>query len=139
MMIQVACAIVPGVALDGSTTLQVFAHEIGDVFEFYRSELGLPFSCRVFIHSVHSVECTLALLFIERICYTWVHTFSTSFVEFTKTAVGKRMGKKPLDVVLTIFYINKVIQLSTFVGFYYFVIGFDSPWDAGFAFAKVRR
>ena len=46
-----------------------------------------------------------------------MHTFSPSFMRFCKTPVGKFMGKKPLDVVLTIFCINKVIQLGCFVGF----------------------
>jgi len=84
-------------------------------------------------------QVAVALLFIERICYTWVHTFSTSFVEFCATPVGRMMGKKPLDVVLTIFYVNKVIQLGTFIAYYFFVINFESPFgDAvGFAWSKV--
>ena len=48
------------------------------------------------------------------------------------------MGKKPLDVVLTIFYLNKVLQVGTFVAFYFFVISFESPFaGAGFAWEKV--
>ena len=47
------------------------------------------------------------------------------------------MGKKPLDVVLTIFYINKVIQLGTFIGFYFYILDFDSPFNRGFDWAKV--
>ena len=57
-----------------------------------------------------SFQLACALLFIERMCYTWVHSFSKSFVAFTKTAVGRQLGKKPLDCVLTIFYINKVAR-----------------------------
>ena len=47
------------------------------------------------------------------------------------------MGKKPLDVVLTLFYINKVIQLGTFLTFYFYTLGFQSPWDYGFTWSKV--
>ena len=82
-------------------------------------------------------QLAVGLLFIERLCYTWVHSFSGSFVEFAQSAVGKRMGKKPLDVVLTIFYINKVIQLGTFLGFYFYILDFESPFNRGFAWAKV--
>ena len=41
--------------------------------------------------------------------------------------------------VLTIFYMNKVIQLGTFIGFYFFVINFESPFgdSVGFAWSKV--
>ena len=74
-----------------------------------------------------------AALAIERLCYTWVHSFSTSFVSFANTPLGRMMGSKPLDVVLTIFYINKVIQLSTFFLFYFYTIGFASPFASGFA------
>lgn len=79
----------------------------------------------------------VAALFIERMCYTWVHTFSPSFKRFCKTPVGRMMGKKPLDVVLTIFYINKVIQLGTFVGFYFYIIDFQSPFQRGFSWSGV--
>jgi len=34
-------------------------------------------------------QVAAALLFIERLCYTWVHTFSTNFMTFTKTAIGE--------------------------------------------------
>ena len=47
------------------------------------------------------------------------------------------MGKKPLDVVLTIFYINKVIQLGTFLTFYWYCIDFYSPFNAGFSWGAV--
>ncbi len=50
---------------------------------------------------------------------------------------GKAMGKKPLDVVLTIFYINKCIQFGVFFGFYFYVIGFVSPFTAGFTRAPL--
>ena len=75
-----------------------------------------------------------AALSIERLCYTWVHSFSTSFVSFANTPLGRMMGKKPLDVVLSIFYINKVIQLGTFFLFYFYTIDFASPFDSGFSF-----
>lgn len=147
-------------------------------------------------------QIAVAALFIERLCYTWVHTFSASFVKFSKTAVGappetgraqggsgnigqvglrsevpwpkgsvsphpgsprtcrtpvdrraaprsrrtssppplgKRMGKKPLDVVLSIFWINKCIQLGTFVLWYFYVIGFVSPFAAGFSWSSRTR
>jgi methylene-fatty-acyl-phospholipid synthase len=154
-------------------------------------------------------QIAVAALFIERLCYTWVHTFSASFVKFTKTALGappdartqaqgvgesaagmcrraggsaersvmgtrgqsphtlkhdacpchanysprppdcrtspphptpgKRMGKKPLDVVLSIFWINKCIQLGTFALWYFYVIGFVSPLAAGFSLASRTR
>ena len=78
-----------------------------------------------------------AALSIERLCYTWVHSFSTSFVSFASSPLGKMMGKKPLDVVLTIFYINKVIQLGTFLTFYWYCIDFYSPFNAGFSWGAV--
>ena len=53
-------------------------------------------------------QLAFTALCVERACYTWVHTFSSTFVKFCETSVGRAMGKKPLDVVLTIFYINKV-------------------------------
>jgi len=84
-------------------------------------------------------QVAVAALFIERICYTWVHTFSGSFQTFCDTPIGKMMGSKPLDTVLTIFWINKVIQLGTFVGWYFYVIGFNSPFQSGFAWSAVTR
>ena len=57
-------------------------------------------------------QLAFAALCIERACYTWVHTFSSTFVKFCETSVGRAMGKKPLDVVLSIFYINKVSALD---------------------------
>eukprot|EP00962_Isochrysis_galbana_P002827 scaffold781_cov123-Isochrysis_galbana.AAC.5 len=49
------------------------------------------------------------------------------------------MGKKPLDVVLSIFWINKCIQLGTFVLWYLYVIGFVSPFAAGFSWSSRTR
>ena len=49
------------------------------------------------------------------------------------------MGKKPLDVVLTIFWINKCIQLGTFFTWYFYVIGFRSPFTAGFSWESRTR
>ena len=43
-------------------------------------------------------QLAVAALSIERLCYTWVHSFSTSFVAFAKTPLGRAMGAKPLDV-----------------------------------------
>ncbi len=85
-------------------------------------------------------QIACACLFVERICYTWVHTFSQNFVRFAKSPLGKMMGKKPLDVVLTIFYLNKLIQMGTFVIWYNYKIGFQSPFGLGlFALSNVTR
>jgi len=84
-------------------------------------------------------QLAAALLFIERICYTWVHSFSASFVCFCGTRLGRAMGHKPLDTVLTIFYINKCIQFGTFFVWYFYKLGFQSPWAVGFTFAGVTR
>ena len=87
-----------------------------------------------------SFQLAAALLFIERLCYTWVHTFSASFSRFCKSAVGQAMGgEKPLDVVLKLFWANKVIQLGTFTVWYFYVIDFASPFDSGFSWAGVTR
>jgi len=80
--------------------------------------------------TLHFQAAFFALL-IERLCYTWVHTFSPSFVRFCNTAIGRNMGKKPLDVVLTIFYINKCIQLGTFLTFYWYILGWTNPFAEG--------
>ena len=51
-----------------------------------------------------SFQLAVAALFIERLCYTWVHTFSASFVRFTQTAIGAppraqaRRRERPLPV-----------------------------------------
>ncbi len=54
-----------------------------------------------------SFQLAAALLFLERLTYTWVHTFTASFAAFCKTPLGRCLGKEPLDTVLTLFYINK--------------------------------
>jgi hypothetical protein len=84
-------------------------------------------------------QLAVAALSIERLCYTWVHTFSESFVRFSKTSMGKRMGDTPLDVVFSIFCINKCIQIGTFVLWYHYVIAWHSPFSIGFTFANVTR
>ena len=75
----------------------------------------------------HQVTLHFQLAFVallsERLCYTWVHTFSPSFVRFCNTRLGQFMGRltspkpepRPLDTVLCLFYINKTIQLGTFL------------------------
>ena len=64
--------------------------------------------------TLHFQLAFLALL-SERLCYTWVHTFSQSFVRFHKTKFGQMLGKEPLDAVLNLFYVNKTFQLGTFL------------------------
>ena len=73
----------------------------------------------------------------ERLCYTWVHSFSTSFVAFSRTPLGRLMGNKPLDVVFTLFCFNKTVQFGTFLLFYFHTIGFQSPFESGFAWSDV--
>lgn len=117
-------------------------------------------------------QIAVVALFIERMCYTWVHTFSAVFIQFCSTWLGRKMGKEPLDVrglpcspvaqpgsrercpraavptcrppsgrqvVLTIFCINKVLQVGTFVTFYFYVINFASPFESGFSWGAVTR
>ena len=85
-------------------------------------------------------QVACAALFVERICYTWVHTYSQHFVRFTKTRLGRSMGNKPLEVVWTIFCLNKVLQLGTFVLWYNYVINFSSPFGPGlFSLENVTR
>jgi len=70
-------------------------------------------------------------LLTERLCYTWVHTFSPSFVRFSKTPIGRMMGGKPLDVVLSLFYVNKCVQTGTFIVFYWYIMDWSNPFADG--------
>ncbi|KAL1528624.1 hypothetical protein AB1Y20_009962 [Prymnesium parvum] len=79
------------------------------------------------------------LLFIERATYTWVHSFSASFMKFVKSPLGRALGEKPLDVVLNLFFINKTIQMGTFIGWYFYIIDFESPFVHGYAWHTVTR
>ena len=58
-------------------------------------------------------QLAVAALLVERICYTWVHAYSAAFVSFCATPLGRCMGSKPLDVVFTIFKLNKVGAASS--------------------------
>jgi len=86
-----------------------------------------------------SAYVACALLMIERLTYTWVHTFTGSYIKFANSSVGKMLGSKPLDVVLNLFFINKTVQMGTFIGWYFYMIDFESPWQRGFSFEAVTR
>jgi len=92
---------------------------------------------RVTVH----FQLAVVALSIERMCYTWCHTFAPNFMRFTKTDIGRMMGDTPVNVVLTIFYINKCIQLGTFLGFYFYVVGFPNPieYACKFDYSAVTR
>jgi hypothetical protein len=60
-----------------------------------------------------------------------VHTFTGSYIKFANSSVGKMLGSKPLDVVLNLFFINKTVQMGTFIGWYFYMIDFESPWQRG--------
>jgi len=47
--------------------------------------------------------------------------------------------KKPLEAVLTIFWMNKLIQLGTFITWYFAAINWQSPWSAGFSWGAITR
>ena len=88
-------------------------------------------------------QFAILLLSIERGCYTWAHSFAGSFKSFCDSRLGKLMGKKPLDVVLTLFWANKIIQLGTFICWYYYIAGVPpSGWAAywsSFSWGAVPR
>ena len=84
-------------------------------------------------------QIAAALLFIERATYTWVHTFSASFIRFANSPVGRLLGKKPLDVVLNLFFLNKTVQMGTFIGWYFYIIDFESPFAHGYKWSEVTR
>ena len=77
-------------------------------------------------------QLAFCALLSERLCYTWIHTFPSSFLRFCDTAVGKRLGREPLNVVLHLFYVNKLIQFSTFLTFYWYIANWRSPFADGF-------
>ena len=84
-------------------------------------------------------QIAAALLFIERATYTWVHTFSASFIRFANSPVGRLLGKKPLDVVLNLFFLNKTVQMGTFIGWYFYIIDFESPFEHGYKWSETTR
>ena len=73
-----------------------------------------------------SLQLAASLLFLERLSYTWAWAFSPHFLRFCATPLGRALGRRPLDVVVTLFYLNKLTQFATFIGWYVLAVGADS-------------
>ena len=54
------------------------------------------------------------VLSLERICYVWAGRFPASFREVCGRRLGARLGRDPVRVLETLFYVFKGIQLGVF-------------------------
>ena len=80
-----------------------------------------------------------AVLALERVCYTWVHAGTVSFVAFCATPLGGSLGNTPLEVVYSLFCMNKWIQSLTFALWWCYTLGSAWPSAMGSAVAAVAR
>ena len=69
----------------------------------------------------------LICLSIERMVYSVVWLFPAHFVHFAQHSPLRRFGQgRPLDVVVSLFYISKVFQLGSIFGHYFYIGSVES-------------
>jgi len=69
----------------------------------------------------------LICLSIERMVYSIVWLFPAHFVHFAQHSPLRRVGQgRPLDVVVSLFYISKVFQLGSIFGHYFYIGSVES-------------
>jgi len=80
-----------------------------------------------------------AVLSMERLCYTWVHARTHHFMTFCATPLGQVMGKTHIDVVYSLFCMNKWIQSFTFPIWWFYTLGNAWPSTIASAMSNVAR
>ena len=80
-----------------------------------------------------------AALAVERLCYTWVHARTRNFMAFCATPVGQAMGETRLDVVYSLFCVNKWIQAFVFPTWWFYTLGDAWPATIATALANAAR